>query len=152
MLAASVNHKQKDDKMTKQENQIALIARLCGLGFTASEVSALIKIERTLHRWDESECGNGNDHASWCVERDEETDKPYRVTYPHTGKSYRTPIADREAGAKKRLEKIMAAHPELVAYHQGDCRGVALYIVRKSDIPAGQPLASCYTVGIAVAA
>jgi hypothetical protein len=70
--------------------------------------------------------------------------------YPHDGKSYRTPIADREAGALRRLQKIIRRHPELEGYRQSDPRGCALYIVRKSDIPAGESVNSFYTRGVAV--
>jgi hypothetical protein len=54
----------------------------------------------TLHRWHELECGDGNG----CIERDETTGKAYWLN------SYtmrRTPIADRETGARKRLDRIV---------------------------------------------
>jgi len=44
----------------------------------------------------------------------------------------------------------MKAYPDWTYYHQGDPRGVALYLVRLSDVPPGASLDSYYTRGIAV--
>ena len=135
--------------MTKSERTGALYTRLGNMGFSVAEIGQLLKIERTLHRWAQQECGDGNDFASWSIERDEETGKPFRCVYPHNGKSYRTPIADRERGALKRLGGIMASHPQLVTYHQTDPRGCALYILRESDL--GEcPIEQVYNRGVAV--
>jgi hypothetical protein len=129
---------------------IHLFSNLQSIGFTVEEALTLRKIERTFHRWAELECGDGNNYKSWAIERDEERGRPFMCMYPHDGKSYRTPIADREAGALRRLQKIIRRHPELEAYRQSDPRGCALYIVRKSDIPAGESVNSFYTRGVAV--
>ena len=143
---------------TKIDEMVRLFDQLRDMGFTLEEAQALRRIEMTLHRWSELECGDGNDYASWAIERDEETQKPYRVTYPHTGKSYRTRVADKEAGALKRLAKIVEARnarlPDapVLPYHQGDPSGCSLYIVRASDVPNGESLACWYTRGVAVAA
>lgn len=94
---------------------------------TAEDVGILRRAERTLHHWCEQECGDGNDYCSWCLERDEETNIPYRVTYPHTGTSYRTKIADRETSALKRV-KAVCDRLGLFFFYQGDCRGCALYV------------------------
>jgi hypothetical protein len=87
------------------------------------------------------------------VERDEETEKPFlRRQYMGYGGKWvdtRSPYPDKEKGALKRLEKIMAGKRELVSYHQGDPRGCALYIVRKSDLN-GQDINSVYNRGVAV--
>lgn len=128
---------------------LEMIQRLNTLGFSNDEAFTLRRIAMTFHRWDEAECGDGNDYASWAIERDDETGKPFRCVYPHTGKSYRHAIPDREAGAQRRLDKIMAKHPEYVAYHQGDCRGASLYIVRKSELN-GSDIHANYTKGVAV--
>lgn len=119
------------------------------MGFTYDEAQALRRIEMTLQRWGELECGNSNDHCSYGIERDEKTNLPYRVTHPHTGKSYRTRIADREAGALNRLAKIMAAHPDYEAYHQCDPRGCALYIVAKADLGEAK-IDQVYNRGLAI--
>lgn len=138
--------------MTKRqaENYSRLTDTLARLGFDYAEREALIRIERTLARWGELECGNGNDHASWGIERDEATGKPFMVTRPHTGKSYRRAIPDREAGALKRLAKLMASRPHLLAYHQGDPRGCCLYVVPADAVRPGESLDAVYTRGVAI--
>jgi len=98
-----------------------------GLSVGADVALTLVRCERILHNWHEEECGNGNDFASWAIERDETTGKPYRVTYPHTGKSYRTPVPDRERAAEKRI-KAACASCGLSYYVQTDPRGSALYV------------------------
>jgi hypothetical protein len=128
---------------------IEMLNRVRNLGFSLDEALKLRRIAMTFHRWDELECGDGNDYASWAIERDEETGKPYKCIYPHNGEMRRYAIADREKGAQKRLEAIMAEHPELVAYHQGDCRGASLYIVKRSDLN-GTDINSTYTRGVAI--
>ena len=143
-----------------KKEQYELIARLEKMGFTYDEANALRRIEMTLRRWFELECGNGNDYSSWAIERDEETDKPFMVTHPHTGKSYRRAIPDREAGARKRLAKIIDARNlrqlvddgsrDVVSYVQGDPRGASLYIIRKSDIREGEDINSIYNRGLCV--
>lgn len=127
-----------------------VLERLQNIGFTWDEAQTLRRISMTLNRWFCLECGDGNNYASWAIERDETTDRPYMVTHPHTGKSYRTPISDRETGARKRLAAIMAPFKRrLVAFVQTDPRGCSLYILRKRDI-RGQEIGSVYNRGIAV--
>lgn len=111
-----------------------------GIGY--EDAAKLRRIEMTLQKWAELECGDSNEYASWAIERDDETDKPYMVRHIHArhghGNDYqmiRTRVADREAGALRRLARIMAAYPELVTYHQTDPRGCALYVLRLADIP-----------------
>jgi hypothetical protein len=132
-----------------QTQTIEMLNRVQNLGFTLDEALKLRRIAMTFHRWDEAECGDGNDYASWAIERDEESGKPYRCIYPHKGEMRRYKIADREKGAQKRLDAIMARHPELVAYHQGDCRGASLYILKRSDLN-GTDINSTYTRGVAI--
>lgn len=143
---------------TAQRNKFELYKRLEGLGFSYEEADQLRRIEMTLQRWAEKECGDSNNFASYHIERDEESGKPYWVVMPHDrppSQGSRTPIADREAGALKRLAAIMARHPELEAYHQSDPRGCMLYIIRKADlVQDGKTLDihAHYTRGLAVAA
>ena len=59
-------------------------------------------------------------------------------------------MPDREKGAKKRLQAILARYPGFSAYVQGDPRGAALYVLRPGDVPAGADVSSCYNRGIAV--
>ena len=128
-----------------------LINRLINLGFSYPEACQLRRIQSTLHNWDEAECGDSNDRFSRCLERDEVTGKPYWVIRYHSeNKERRYPTPDKEKGALKRLAAIMATHPDFVAYHQSDCRGCALYVVRVADIPNGAKLDSCYNLGLAV--
>ena len=137
--------------MKKQESIVRLFNRLANLGFTYEESCQLRRIEMTLHRWSEQECGDGNDYCSWSIERDEETGKPFRVVHQNRsgGTVTRHAIADREGGALKRLVAIMAKHDGLHAYNQTDPRGCALYIVRDVDLGT-TPIDQVYTRGIAV--
>lgn len=126
---------------------IELVARLARLGLSTAEAMALRRIEMTLHRWAERECGDGSD---WAIERDDATGRPYNVRHGN-GRPHRYAIADREAGALRRLAVIMAPHRRrLVAYHQGDPRGCALYIVPRKYLKPGDKLACLYTRGFAV--
>lgn len=99
-----------------------------GITLTIDQANTLRRAELTLHRWAELECGDSNDYASWAIERDEITEKPYRVIYPHTSNNarrYATP--DREAGALKRIASL-CADLGINFYHQTDPRGAALYV------------------------
>jgi hypothetical protein len=60
-------------------------------------------------------------------------------------------VADREAGALRRLGAILSRYPGLLAHHQGDPRGCALHILAKSDLREGESLACVYSRGWAVA-
>jgi hypothetical protein len=53
------------------KHAIELVGRLEKLGFYIEEALALRRIERTLQRWSELECGDGNNYGSWAIERDE---------------------------------------------------------------------------------
>jgi len=145
--------------MSTQKRKFELFARLQSLGFTYEEAYSLRRIELTLTRWAERECGDG---SNWAIERDETTGKPFNV-YHGEGKSRRYPIADREAGALKRLKAICDARNarqttddeagnNVIPYHQGDCRGCAVYLLKRSDIEDGKPLDQVYYRGLAVCA
>jgi hypothetical protein len=132
--------------MTKREaEQYNWVSNtLSSLGFSYEEIEKLFRIERTLQRWGARECG---DSSGCYIERDEETGKPYLV---NSNSGNRRPTADREKGALTKLEEIMKQHPTLNAYHQGDPRGCALYILRPGDVPAGEHANAYYSRGIAV--
>ena len=110
----------------------------------------------TLQRWHELECGiEGNrPDVTISVERDDNGDgKPFqRIQYPtaygYVDRSHAIP--DREKGALKRLDTIMARYPGLSPYVQGDPRGCALYVIRPGDVPAGQDTGAYYNHGVAV--
>src|SRR3990167_10385477 len=109
--------------MTARNDTYALMQQLGarGLNPTFDEANTLRRAQLTLHRWAEMECGDGNDHASWAIERDEVTQIPYFVTYPHNGPVRRRRIADKEAGALRRVAEVcerIGAH----FYHQTDPR------------------------------
>ena len=128
--------------MTARNETLVLAARLA-IPFEAA--NTLRRASMVLHRWGEQECGDGNDYASWAIERDEVTGKPFRCWYPHKGAASRTPVADREAGALRRIRQVCAAHG-LTYYHQGDPRGCALYVSREPITDTN------YTNGVAVCA
>lgn len=129
--------------MTARTETQLLALRLAQRGINADFAAAqtLRRAAMTLHRWAELECGDGNDYASWSIERDEETGIPYFVTYPHDGKPRRRRIADKERGALKRIAATcqrIGAH----FYQQTDPRGCALYV-------AAEPLTDQdYTRGV----
>ena len=101
------------------------------LGISPEDARTLRLAEGTLSKWGELECGNSGLYASYAIERDETTGKPFRVTYPHNGDAVRrVAIADREAGALKRIAEVCRRNG-LYFYHQTDPRGVALYVARE---------------------
>lgn len=134
--------------ITKAEHRrIAdLTAKLCNIGFQSWEVDDLRRISATLSRWAEAEC-NGE------IERDETTNKPYRVSQgcAPSWRVTRWPVRDMESGALNRLRKILAYHPQFTYYHQGDPRGVALYLIPVDRLNPGDNLDCVYSsIGIPV--
>lgn len=118
-----------------------------GLSMSFEDVNTLRRAQLTLHRWDELECGDSNEYASWAIERDETTGAPYMVRYIHDRNAPITPrrqrIPDREAGALRRVAAICAKYGAHY-YHQGDPRGCALY-VGPEPLPDNN-----YTRGVAI--
>ena len=117
--------------MTARQDTMELQRRLNDNAIPANfdDANTLRRAQLALHRWGEMECGDGNDYASWAIERDEVTQIPYFCTYPHNRpmSMYRRRIADKEAGALRRVAEIckrLNAH----FYHQTDPRGCALYV------------------------
>ncbi|NBT33664.1 MAG: hypothetical protein EBT13_17660 [Rhodobacteraceae bacterium] len=100
---------------------------------TTEQANTLRRASLTLTRWAELECGDGNDHGSWAIERDENGEgAPFMVHHHYLhgkGKDYTTRrrIPDRERGALARVAKL-CAELKLHFYHQTDPRGVALYV------------------------
>lgn len=144
--------------MTKREamRQTHQETTLLDLGFTRQEAESLRRISMQLRRWFEQECGTDNG----CIERDETTGKAYWL---NSHSMRRTPIADRETGARKRLEAIIGARnvrvkpasgdtriDPVLAYVQGDPRGAALYILRPGDVPEGAEPDGYYSRGICI--
>jgi hypothetical protein len=142
--------KREKQRITAQENT------LMSLGFTATQADKLRKISMTLQRWHELECGIDGG----CIERDEAGKPFWRSEY--SGKL--SPIADREKGAKMRLDKIIESRNlsewaflgwpmsqvAITPYIQGDPRGAALYLIRPDDVPEGKSVDSYYSRGVCV--
>jgi hypothetical protein len=139
-------------RYTKEQMRryVRLCDRLAEHHLTSDDVDDLLRCERALRRWSEQECGDSNDYCSWVIEWDEDTNTPYRCTYPHgSNKVHRVRIPDREKGALKRAAKIAAkANPPLRVYHQSDPRGCQLYLL--PDSISDEAASSTYTNGIGV--
>lgn len=132
--------------MTARQDTLELMRRLNDNAIAANfdDANTLRRAQITLHRWHEQECGVGNDWQSWAIERDEQTGIPYRCVYPHkkVRAPYRIRIADKEAGAIRRVAAVCKA---LGAFYfvQTDPRGCALYVANErltdSDYTRGVP-------------
>jgi hypothetical protein len=146
-LTVNLEHQTKDNMRTTAKERAEVINRLINLGITYSHAGQLRRIAMTLRNWFERECGSENGD---CIERDETTGKPFVTYEAGAGPRKRYPIADKEAGARKRLAAIMAGYRrKLVPYVQGDCRGASLHIIRRKDA-RGQNLDQVYNRGVAV--
>lgn len=103
-----------------------------GIDISPFHARSLRLADLTLHGWHEMECGADNGHASVCIERDEDTGRPYRIVLPHDSNTrQRYLVRDLEAGAIRRVEQVCRANG-LHYYVQGDPRGCSLYV---SDEP-----------------
>lgn len=145
--------------MSTLKRKFELLNRITALGFNYDESQQLRRISMTLSKWAEDEC-NGD------IQRDEKTGKAFRVFRTHPSvcynhseysgivKEHRHAVADREAGALKRLKAILANHTEIGAFHQGDPRGCALYVFRRADFTEAElaEMDRHYTRGLAVCA
>ena len=112
--------------------------RLTALGFSLDESDTLRRIEKTLNTWGVHEC-NGT------IQRDEDTGKCYWYSDQTGDRLGRT--SDREAGAIRRLERLLEDHPGIGYQQQGDPRGCCLWIYSKADMGDRDP-SCCYTDGI----
>ena len=132
-------------KQTKLDRQLCFYSRMEELGVNRHGANRLLKAERALQRWVEAECGNSNEWASWHIERDETSGKPFSVRIPHRGdgKARRHPIRDMERAALRWASEVCEPLG-LVWFHQGDPRGCALYVGRKEDL-GGLPIEQAYT-------
>lgn len=137
-------------------DRCACLGQLAKAGIAWADAVALRRISMTLHGWHELECGNGNDHGSWAIERDDNGDGPPFMVHHHylhgRGKDYttRTRVADREKGAQRRLGKLLARYPGWQGYIQSDPRGCALYMLPPGSVKDGEDVSSVYNRGIAV--
>ncbi len=116
--------------MNATERTESLLVSLQGFGIyaTAEQAETLRRAAQALQKWAEHECGDGNEYASWAIERDEKTGVPYKCIYPHTSNQVqRQRVQDREASALARVRSVCQAlgcH----FYHQTDPRGCSLYV------------------------
>jgi hypothetical protein len=156
--------------MSTQREKFELFTRLKSLGFTYEESQSLRRIEMTLRRWFEAECGTDRGH----VEREggEEDGRPmFHPSGLHVGNTWYEPkpypIADREAGARRRLAAIVKARnlrrsptefmqanaqDWVIPYVQTDPRGAALHLLTRADIRPGEDIGSIYNRGVCVSA
>lgn len=139
-------------RYTKRQRIADFYSRMEAMGFTYDEIETLRRAQMTLHRWAEREC-NGE------VERDEETGNCYAYSGNYVQANdprRRRRVADLETGAWKRIAATVAARNEreasgeaLIAYHQTDPRGCALYLVKAGDL-RGHDIAAVYNRGFGV--
>ncbi len=138
--------------MDKKEltRRIEQADRLARLGFSLEEAEQIRRISCTLSRWCEMECNED-------VRRHEEGPRKGKVFivrhiqgWDGKYRETRCPIQDRETGAIKRMNKIIAAHPGLAWYYQGDPRGAAVHVYSVDKLE-GRDIDSVYSlIGIAV--
>lgn len=101
-----------------------------GLKIDLFDVLLFRRDSMRLHRWFELECGDSNQYGDWVIERDPETDKPFRISHNYrTGKTYRTAVPDMEKGARKRISE-RCKRLDLHFHIQTDPRGWSLYLCR----------------------
>ena len=120
--------------MATNQNNFAQIAYL---GVNSDDFKTLRRISMTLRRWYENEC-------SGTIQRDGDDGEglPYWYSSHTCRRLYRAP--DRERGAVKRLQKIMARYPDLVHYLQTDPRGCSLYLIPREKAE-GRDLDAIYS-------
>lgn len=122
------------------------VRNLVALGISRDDAHQLRRIAMTLHRWFELECGV----EAGGIDRDETTGKPWWYN-SRLGKRTHV-VGDREAGARRRLARIMARYPHLTAYVQTDPRGASLFILTPEHVKGVRPdeIDSIYSRGVAV--
>src|SRR5579859_879565 len=111
----------------QREERARLLRTLQDLGFTFDEAFKLIRIEMTLQRWSERECGDGSD---WGIERDEKGVAwlVYHGEHQGTYAFRKRRAIDREKGALKRLSRIIAARNNRVAVIKAGSPNAADYL------------------------
>jgi hypothetical protein len=92
-----------------------------GLNPQPGDANTLRRIELTLSRWCELECGTENG----CIEHDEKTGIPYWTSARTGNRSH--PVPDREKDALNRLQTLCKERGWRY-YYQTDSRGCALYV------------------------
>lgn len=123
--------------------------QLVKLGVSEPDARTMLRAANQLHRWHELECGIEPAHpgALQAISRDDDTGK---LTW-YDGNKWRPYYGrDNEKLALAAIKRVMAKHPTLGYYVQGDPRGCSLYVLLPGDVPDGQPVDSYYSRGIAI--
>ena len=131
--------------MTKAQKNREVLNRVYyrfGIEMDVNDAETLRLADLTLHRWYELECGDGNSYGSWAIERDDTTGLPYMANYRNDGITTRHRIADREAGAIKRVARVCTKYG-LSYYLQTDPRGASLYISTEPMTDSGYSSQGC---------
>lgn len=94
------------------------------LGLNDSEIRKLSRASAAIRSWDTACCngdvGEDDDGSAYdCRKR---------------GLGPKWPIANRRTIALRRVAQILTTHPGLWFYHQGDPRGVSLYVGKLSEL------------------
>ena len=128
---------------------IRTVHALAELGLNPSAIRQLMRIERTLHHLAERQCnGDGWGPREWANGR----------SFPAWGEGDDARCEKREKSLMAKAQALCDEIREswsydgekLLAYHQGDPRGGALYIVKESELK-GRDIGSCYSsCGVAV--
>lgn len=121
---------------------------LVQLGIDEADARTLLRSANQLHRWHELECGiDAPQGCLQAISRDEDTGK----LQWYDGRNWKTYYGrDTETLATNAIKRVMAKHPTLAYYVQGDPRGCSLYILRPGDVPTGEQADAYYSRGIAV--
>lgn len=125
--------------MSTQKRKFELFARLQSMGFTYDEAAALRRIEMTLQRWAERECGDGSD---WAIERAEPQTLALwqSVTYPDGLRVVAIDHSGRYIETVKELPRHLATQnstsPE--SYPE-EARSILARLQRRENESAGKP-------------
>jgi len=95
-----------------------LLSRLANRGINVDfdVAHTLRRAELTLHRWAELECGDGNDCASWAIERDE-SGKPFRHVYYHNPRGWQVwCLADESEEMVLATRRVFSVRSDAEAY------------------------------------
>lgn len=127
-------------------DDIRTVVALANLGFSAEAIRQLSRISTTLHHLAERQCNgegwgpyepgpNGNYYPRW-------TDADEARAVKRT--------ADLMRKAQEICDFAVEGQQNLLAYHQGDPRGCALYIIDRAVLGKRDPAQHYSTFGVAV--
>jgi len=96
--------------------------------FTAAEWASLLRLAKTIHKWNEDE---SNGAIRWEGDNEETPKRYFQDRYG----CFTIPgptIQDKERQSLESARKIASKHG-LSIYHQSDPRGIALYVYNAAD-------------------